>query len=457
MTTATAADAEAHATPPDEPHARRWDRLAWVAIGAGAIFRVAWTLGWHRPFDHVYSDMLGYVDRASRLAAGGPFDRFDTFYPPGTHVLLALPFKIFGRGDAGMWAGAILWSLLSAVIPLLAWRVARRLIGPRAGAITGILAAAWPLFIAYGGFFLSETPSIAVLLGAILLGLNAADAAGRRRVALSALTGVLCGIAIVLRPQLGLNVLVIGWLLLRGRGYRWRTAAVAGIGLLLPIAGIVAMNSAIRDRPTVSENAAVNFFHAHCPVLYSYYLSGPGYLWFAAPPSVALKRGHDYVFPDLFPTQQGPLFREGFRCIRDNGIGHVGVVLRNIADMGRTTVPWPPSNEPALKRFVGPANELYAVILAPVAVGGYLLMRRKQRAGLPGGEGILVLHLVPLLPMGAFFVGDPRYRMAYDAFGLALAAAMISWGITILQDRRHARRAAGATNDAGPADPLVEH
>jgi hypothetical protein len=62
---------------------RRWDRIAWSAVAAGAAIRLVWVLVLHDPADYVFSDMQGYVARATKLAAGGDLVRFDAFYPRG--------------------------------------------------------------------------------------------------------------------------------------------------------------------------------------------------------------------------------------------------------------------------------------------------------------------------------------------------------------------------------------
>ena len=143
-----------------QPHsgapARAWDRFALAFIVAGTVFRVVWGIFFHPALNYVYSDMGGYVDRAIRVATGTTLDRFDTFYPPGTHLLLAAPLWLFGHGRLGLWAASILWLLLSVAVPVLAWRVALRLVSRRAAGVTAALCAIWPLFITYGGFFMSE-------------------------------------------------------------------------------------------------------------------------------------------------------------------------------------------------------------------------------------------------------------------------------------------------------------
>src|SRR2546427_3618080 len=112
------------------PVHRTWDRFAAVSIAGGAVLRAVFTLWIHPPLDYVYSDMGGYVTRAVRLATGARLNRFDTFYPPGTHIVLSLPLRIFGTGRAGMWAASILMLLISCSVPLLAWRFATRLMTP---------------------------------------------------------------------------------------------------------------------------------------------------------------------------------------------------------------------------------------------------------------------------------------------------------------------------------------
>src|SRR3712207_528391 len=119
----------------------RWNRIALVSILTGAIVRIVWGLVLHPPFDYLYSDMGSYVERAQRFATGAGLQRFDAFFPPGTHMLLAAPMTLFGTGGAGLWAGAVLWCALSAAIPLFAWRLAHLLLTPAAAALTALFCA----------------------------------------------------------------------------------------------------------------------------------------------------------------------------------------------------------------------------------------------------------------------------------------------------------------------------
>ena len=84
-----------------------WDGIALGGIAVGALIRLVWIIA-HSPLDYVYSDMEAYVARAAKVAEGLPLERIDAFYPPGTHLLLALPMLVFGTGRTGLWADAAL-------------------------------------------------------------------------------------------------------------------------------------------------------------------------------------------------------------------------------------------------------------------------------------------------------------------------------------------------------------
>src|SRR5215211_5487257 len=247
--------------------AKRWDWVALAAILAGVVVRIIWGLMIHPPFDYLYSDMDGYVGRAQRLVMGAGQVRYDAFFPPGTHMLLVAPMTLFGTERAGLWACAVLWCALSAAIPFFAWRLARLLLTPAAAALTALLCALWLLYITYGGYFTSETPSLAFLLASLWAGYLAVRLSGRRAGWLGLVAGLLGGIAIALRTQLILNLAVLAVPLLFH--LRRQALALAGIvaGSAVILAGIVLYNSAAADRPTgLSENAGLNFWMGQCDV-----------------------------------------------------------------------------------------------------------------------------------------------------------------------------------------------
>jgi 4-amino-4-deoxy-L-arabinose transferase-like glycosyltransferase len=406
------------------PNERRWHRIAIAALVAGAVLRVLFGLILHPPLDYVYSDMQGYVTRATRLVDGSTLNRFDTFFPPGTHMILALPLKLLGTGRGGLWAASVLWTAISCSVPLLAWRFATRVMSTKAAAITAILVSLWPLYIAYGGFFMSEIPSVASLLLTLWLAFRARGSEGRRAAIFAVAAGLSAGVALAIRPQLVLNVAVAAWTLLSGRWSR-RVAVAALAGTVVPLVAVIALNASAADGFVgLSENGGLNFFQGHCPVR-SVRTSRPGIgvLEFGSPVVAQQNRGRAYTFDDHMAWEQSFFVHRGLDCARADGIGHVAVLARNVADLGITSVPWPPSVEPGLRRFVKPANLIFSWALPSLIVFGFVAMRSRRVVGRPG---LLVAHLLCVFPTAMVFYGDPRFRVPYDVFGLGLFAILLA-------------------------------
>ncbi len=407
--------------------ANRWDRVALVSVVAGIIVRIVWGLVIHPPFDHLYSDMGGYVERAQRLATGAGLQRFDAFFPPGTHMVLAAPMTLFGTERAGLWAGAVLWCALSAAIPLFAWRLARSLLTPAAAALTALFCAFWPLYITYGGYFTSETPSLAFLLASLWVGYRAVRLSGWQAGWLGLTAGLLGGVAVANRPQLILNLAVLAVpLLFRLRRQALTLAGiVAGSALILTCTALY--NSAAAGKPTgLSENAGLNFWIGQCDV-HDVTTVDPARnitFTFGNPVWAQLGRGGSYYFEGPLVWDQGFFYEMGLRCIEREGLGHVRVLARNVLNMGATTVPWPQVNEDWQRVVVRASNLAYSLLLPLVVIDSVFVRRRAS--GRSPGETVMLLQLACVLLVAIFFFGDPRVRSSYDVFGLALLAARIA-------------------------------
>jgi 4-amino-4-deoxy-L-arabinose transferase-like glycosyltransferase len=405
----------------------RWDRVVLVSILVGAIVRIIWGLVIHPPLDHIYSDMGGYVERAQRLATGAGLQRFDAFFPPGTHMLLAAPMTLFGTERAGLWAGAVLWCALSAAIPLFAWRLARLLLTPAAAALTALFCALWPLYITYGGYFTSEIPSLAFLLASLWAGYRAARLSGWQAGWLGLTAGLLGGVAVANRPQLILNLAVLAVPLL----FRLRRQALALAGIVagsaLILAGTALYNSAAAGKPTgLSENAGLNFWIGQCDV-HDVTTADPARnitFTFGNPVWAQLGRGGSYYFEGYLVWDQGFFYEMGLRCIERNGLGHVRVLARNVLNMSATTIPWPQVNEDGQRVVVRASNLAYSLLLPLVVIDSVFIRRRTS--GRSPGETVMLLQLACVLVVAIFFFGDPRVRSSYDVFGLALLAARIA-------------------------------
>lgn len=406
----------------------RWDRFAWAFIAAGAALRIGWTLGVHPPIDHVFSDMQAYVNRATRLADGQDLTHYDSFFPPGTHVLLAVPLKILGSGRRGLWAASVLWAVLSALIPYLGWRVARWYLSRRGAALATAAIALWPLSITYGGYFLSETPTAVCLLLLLWLTNECVHATARRRAVWTAgALGLSAGAALAVRPQLALSVLIAGGAVLARSIHRGSVVRAAVVGIAIPVVAALALNArAAGEFAGLSENGGFNFFQGHC-VARDVVTGTPGNsLSFGSPVAVQLNRGHDFSFPDHLAWEQSYFFDVGKDCIRADGISHVKILGYNVLDLGFTTVPWPQSTDGGLRGLVDATNTGYTLVLVPamlVAIDGLISGWRRTRR--LDKTVVLLAHLVSVIPTALIFYGDPRFRTPYDVVGIILIAVVV--------------------------------
>lgn len=384
-------------------------------------------LGLHPPFDFVFSDMEGYVGRAMHVASGGEPARWLVLQPPGTHLLLALPMKLLGTERAGVWGGAVLWWTFSSLTPLLAWRLSRHLLGVVAAAISAVLSALYPLNITFGGFFSAETPSITLLLATLLLAFHLHRAEGRRRVELSLYLGIGMGSVLVVRPQLLFNLLLIGIPLLAG--FRRHPAALGTllVGGLLVVGPVFTLNArAAGEFVGISDYDGFNFFFGHCDA--RLVRAGPTYAP-GSPVNLQLDRGIEYSFPDHPPGDKSFYFGKAFDCIGEDGLGHLAHMARNVRELTYTTIPHPHEFDPA-RGFIRLVNTAYSILLPVIVAGTLLAIRRDRRQGKQNHRGLLLLHLVCMIPLATLFFGDPRYRFVFDVFGLMLLAALIADRIT---------------------------
>lgn len=396
-----------------------------ASIAAGAAARGVWSLIVHPPLDFVYSDMGGYVVGAQHLVSGAPPNRLDAFFPSGTHVVLALPMLVFGTGRTGLWAASVLWWALSALAPWLAWRWTRRILGVPAAAITAVACSLWPLLLTQATFFMSEVPALTLLLAGLLVASRLRDAEGSPRVAELLLLGGVVGLGITVRPQLALNdALAVVPVLWAFRGRRLLVGSLVA-SMVAPIALVAAINTRSAGHLTLlSENTGVNLFLAHCDGG-GVDANGPHTrYWIRTPVYTQTHRGRVYVFDGHDIWDQSFFVHKALQCIRDDGIGHVPLVTRHLLDLTVTSVPWPWYDDHAIRSIVRPTSVAYGLLLPAIIIVGAMTFWGHDPRG--RGPRLVLLHLLCLVPTVVAFLSEPRFRVPYDVFGLALVAALVA-------------------------------
>ncbi len=185
--------------------------------------------------------------------------RLTAEHPPLYPLMLAGMSKL---GFASVNAQRMFNVAVGTVTVLLVALLARRLAGPRAGLVAGVLCAAYPSFIAANGAIMSETLFGALVAGAMLQAIRC-----WRRLSLprAAVLGLLIGLATLTRSEgLLLWPLLVVPIAIRSPRRRGAVIAVAGLGLVLVMTPWVVRNWVDFGRPVLSDDAGVTVAGANC-------------------------------------------------------------------------------------------------------------------------------------------------------------------------------------------------
>ncbi len=130
------------------------------------------------------SDCAIYDGAAQRLARGLPYtidaasSTPSAHWPVGTSFMYSLVYRVFDPGAWGYRPVVALNLVVSMAVVWLSMAVARKGFGARAGTVTGVLMALWPMHIEYTTIIGSEPVFTALMLGGILLWPNSAKKSG---------------------------------------------------------------------------------------------------------------------------------------------------------------------------------------------------------------------------------------------------------------------------------------
>lgn len=190
--------------------------LAAIYLAHGAF----WLLG-----GRLNEDEGWYLEAARRVYAGLlPYRDFSFTQTPLAPYLYGLPLRLFG---GGLWVGRATALLLGLGTLLLTMGAARRLAGPRAAALAGLLLATNAYAVAYLGLVKTYAPAAFLLMAAAWVYTAPATARWRPPLALL-LAG---GAALTRLSMLPVVAVLAVALLLEARDWRGR-AGVLGAGLL---------------------------------------------------------------------------------------------------------------------------------------------------------------------------------------------------------------------------------
>ena len=220
-------------------------RSAWLLIGVMAVVRLGFTLILGLDETRLIEpDSNDYLLSAHALLDNGRFwsspgsgePEFER--TPGYPLFIAVIFAITGRS---VLAVALAQSVLSVMVAVPMFLLARRLFSERVAVVAVVLLLVDPLSMYFGSLVLTETLATLLILSstallALLVDRGSSSMAGWFAV------GLLLAAATHVRPgQYYLPLLVLLLLLWSGRRYQWsiRRTLSAGLALALPVLVLV--------------------------------------------------------------------------------------------------------------------------------------------------------------------------------------------------------------------------
>jgi 4-amino-4-deoxy-L-arabinose transferase-like glycosyltransferase len=430
--TADTAEGRPQAPPPTETASWFWPWLGVVVL-LGLAWRIFYVTVIGTP-DGTGGDPFYYHAQANLLANGHGFaDPFgwqlnhDLIRPTAQHpplYTLALALVSLFGGESYM-AHKIASCFIGAGTILVIGLVGRRVGGPRAGVIAGVIAAAYPNLWLVDGVVLSED------LFALTIGLTILAAyrfRDRPDILSAGFVGGSIALAALVRGEavmLGVFLAIPLMLLTKTIPFSRRAVllVIAGVACVIVLAPWVYRNMTAFEEPVVlSTNSYGVLAVANCDETYSGELMG---FWY-------------------FNCDPGSKGDESQRAIasRDRGLRYIEnhkerFPVAVAARLGRVWEVFRPWQNASYTQFEGRplwgsrAGLFSYYALALLAIPGFWLVRRRGLTLIP-----LLSQIVLVCAIVVYAYGSVRFRLPAEVVIVALAALTIDTGIRWFANRR---------------------
>lgn len=409
---------------------------AWLAATGGIAWRILSILVYHRPSQFVFSDMETYVRWAEDYCIGNPASAEHTMHPPGAAILFGTVQCLRGQiADVEM----LLLALTLSVLPLV-WWLATLVVSREAALLTLIFASVYPPFVDYGGFFLTEIPTIVgILLGACLFLVALKNVQSReagdiepKPVLLGGVSGIIFGAAAVVKTQALIPAVV--YLLYGFWSSRQRTSGrlmsfFFVLGLALPLAFASARCTRLAKQPClVANDAGQNILQGIYPGLHfvEYFpggeLAGAHYRF--ENPTGHWRNWQNTPKFDFAPWDNKRIFPVIREIIREHPFDVLGLCFLHVIDLLGGSPLWPTADQ-AITWYTRSGNIFFDIlILLPILIGIAGFAGRDAR---PRGAAAWLLGGPVLGLMAVIFctLGESRYRIPFDGFTIILASSVI--------------------------------
>jgi hypothetical protein len=375
-----------------------------LAIAAWLRYRFIFEL--NPPSQHLYSDMLAFVRRAQNVL-DGRFVPYDTLFPPGQHLLIALSGALFDGYDT-----LVVWAHLGAGVLTCywVWRAAERLLG-RSAALAVLVMVTFHLpFIGLAGFYLAETMFTAFLSLLFLLLARSTFPPGplwASGVALVATAATFWkGTNALFLPIVGIWSLGWAW----GRPPdAWRRLAVSGVAMVVMAAALLGGQMVYFWRfygrwvPVPAEGATV-FALGKCP---GARIVARGGALYESPRTLYTGEGGTQRWDAEFP-EQGFFWKAGIDCIRRRPAVLLESVI-SVAYLFGGNELWP-LNTTRFEAFSAWYGRMFGLAIIPGVVLGVLALGRRPFAV----RVVPFLLLASVLSVAWLFLAELRFRVPFD-------------------------------------------
>ncbi len=399
--------------------------VGFTAIAAA--LRWWWISDVQDPADTIYSDMKSYVTAARQAITGeeDPRDIYPSCFPYGMPWLLAAQMRLFGLEAYGVMAAT--HAALGAAVTPFAMLTARRVFpSPLGFVLTGLVVSLWYPQLVYVGFFTSEVPFACAVTASLWLGTRFLQT-GRGAL----VTGLVHAVGFTIRPQLLLTALLFVAFAV------WRRERALDLGLrklalfVLPVALVVGFSAARHyaitgDVALVSANGPLGRFFADT----SYKTikarqtlpSGRIRVKEFTPPARSSRLGFREAYHfEGWRCDASKLEPERRRVVRSKGwLYRPYLIQRNVRLLFFDNALWPERKEtrrPPWRKDMLETAAWMAYGLLPLSALGLLTLVFRRRPGLE----LAGLHVATMVFAAAFYFGEVRYRVPYDAVLILLA------------------------------------
>lgn len=428
--------------------------LACFVGSLGVAFRYAYVLHWHQPSDVAFQKipMNGYESRAiNSINPNRRVTLHDIVFPPGGHMFLAIflpdpSIPLEGTPQerrTQKWRWAVLAQFLLCVLtPFLIAAIGYEMYGRGVALVAFLISSLYFSFIDYAGFFMTEGNFLFFLVLTMWL---LARSIRVKNVWIGVTCGLLAGASLGVTASFKTVVLFPGVLIflvmaITACRLRWKrlfvVMATSFVGLMLIVVPLIVRATRINDGHLVpiSTNGAMTVLMGHYGKIRKFNFRPPrgGTIWFSAPAANQRKYKQQATLR-CGPWDSDKMLEAAWKWTKENPQEALACSCLNVLDLFYGSLAFPSNKHPVWRQWVDWFQWVFwiFILLPAVLFLASCCWRRLslEKTNIEFADMLLLLPILGLVIVAFFTIGQPRYRIPFDAFFILLAARFYTWGV----------------------------